>query len=133
LDKALSRLNLFLSILISCLALNVKAEEVSSRIWTNYVDTVQQSIAEKWKPKGFLQSYYTMVVFEVNPDGSLRRIELDKSSGNKSFDAFALDTVKLAAPFNALPVATKPIKIKYFFDFEYKTEDFILDSGTVRD
>ncbi len=129
----MSRLNLLLSILISCLALSAKAEEVSSRIWTNYVDTVQQAIAEKWKPKGFLQSYYTMVVFEVNPDGSLRRIELDKSSGNKSFDAFALDTVKLAAPFNALPVATKPIKIKYFFDFDYKTEDFILDSGTVRD
>ncbi len=127
--KALVKLRIALIIIISCFALNLRAEELSSRIWANYIDTVQQAIADKWKPKGFLQSYYAVVNFEINPDGSLKKIKLEKASGNKEFDGVAMSTVKLAAPFQELPAKDKPIKIQYYFDFQYKTEDFILDSG----
>ena len=60
--------------------LSVKAEETSNRIWANYVDSVQQMVTEQWKPKGFLESYYAVVGFEVNQDGSLKRIKLEQKS-----------------------------------------------------
>ncbi len=123
--------------LLFVLALNfsiqaVKAEETSTRIWANYVDTVQEAVTEKWKPRGFLESYYSLASFEINQDGSLKSVKLEKTSGNKSFDAYALDSIKLAAPFAAMPASNKPIKVKYYFDYKYQTEDFILDSGAIK-
>ncbi len=113
-------------------ASTASAEETSTRIWANYVDSVQKMVTEQWKPKGFLESYYAVVGFEVNQDGSLKRIKLEQKSGNSEFDLVALDAVKLAAPFAAMPDTNKPIKIKYYFDYQYKTEDFILDSGLIK-
>lgn|GEM_PF-4604208 len=118
-----------IAITLIVIASAAQAEETSTRIWANYVDSVRDMITEKWKPKGFLESYYATAILEVNQDGSLRKINLEKKSGNSEFDAYALSSVKLAAPFAASPETNKPIKIRYYFDYQYKTEDFILGSG----
>ncbi len=125
-------LNLLLAISLSFFTQSTKAEETSTRIWTNYIETVQAMITEQWRPKGFLESYYTVVNFELNQDGSLKSVKLEKKSGNKEFDAYAINTVKLAAPFAEMPSTNKPIKVKYYFDYKYQTEDFILDSGAIK-
>ena len=103
---------------------SVQAEDLSPRIWSNYVETVRGIISDKWRPRGFLESYYAEISFELNSDGSLRDIDLDKKSTNREFDTYAMDTIKLSAPFPHFPDgAHKPIRIKYYFDFHYKIED----------
>lgn len=48
--------------------------------------------------------YGTLVVsVELNPDGSLRNVEVSKSSGHKVLDNAAKRIVRLAAPYGAFP------------------------------
>ncbi len=44
-----------------------------------------------------------LVTVEIRVDGSLEKVEINRSSGHKALDQAALDIVRLAAPFAALP------------------------------
>lgn len=44
-----------------------------------------------------------LVTVEIRVDGSLEKVEINRSSGHKALDQAAVDIVRLAAPFSALP------------------------------
>jgi protein TonB len=44
-----------------------------------------------------------LVTVEIRVDGSLEKVEINRSSGHKALDQAALDIVRLAAPFSPLP------------------------------
>lgn len=44
-----------------------------------------------------------LVTVEIRVDGSLEKVEINRSSGHKALDQAAIDIVRLAAPFSALP------------------------------
>ena len=43
------------------------------------------------------------VIIEVNQDGNVMRIRLEKSSGNETFDQIVVETIRLASPLPAPP------------------------------
>lgn len=63
----------------------------------------------------------------IGPDGSLRDIVVKESSGDRAVDQAAVNILRLAAPFQALPEAVErefgEIRFAYEWDFIHETGD----------
>ncbi|PJF38407.1 MAG: hypothetical protein CUN55_17370, partial [Phototrophicales bacterium] len=88
-------------------------------------------IAENWNPEGFTESLYAVLMLEINTDGSLKSIKTVSESGNKKFDREAIKAVKLSAPFKAMAPSAEPIKMEYYFDLQFNTEDYVMKSEEI--
>lgn len=69
-----------------------------------YVSQVRASLWDEWSSRmprgGFLSC---VLVFRVQRDGNMKKISVEKSSGNKLFDFSAMSAAEQAAPFPPLP------------------------------
>lgn len=84
-----------------------------------YMNYVQKRIEHNWYPQHLQKSNKAIVEFEVNRDGSVKRIKIIESSGDKYSDQAAIQAVKWATPLPALPASTKDPSVTVHFDFQY--------------
>ncbi len=87
-----------------------------------YIARMHRRIHELWG-FGFLESLddkgsdyplnnpdlWTNLEVSVNPDGSVHKVTIAKTSGKTEFDVAAIDTVLSAAPFDATPEAIRSV------------------------
>jgi TonB family protein len=79
---------------------------VSSSQMNAYYALIWSRIKSQWAlPRGILQSDNLEAIIDVKilRDGTVSRLEIEKSSGNRYFDQSAVKAVRKASPFPALP------------------------------
>ena len=80
--------------------------EVTSSRMNAYYALIWSRIKSQWAlPRGILQTDNLEAIIDVKiqRDGSVSRLEIEKSSGNRYFDQSAVKAVRKASPFPALP------------------------------
>jgi TonB family protein len=60
------------------------------------------------------QELWTNLEIAVNPDGSVHKVTIAKTSGQTQFDVAAVDTVLSAAPYDATPEAIRSVNGKVY-------------------
>lgn len=90
---------------------------LNSRRWkyASFFNRVRDQVAEKWQPNAVmslrdpdgrrfgLQTRITRLLIRLNPDGSLKQVQLDRSSGVDVLDEEAIRAVRAAQPFRNPP------------------------------
>lgn len=76
-----------------------------------YFQTIRDYIRAHWKIPNWIQAdnLNTLIVLKINDDGSIKTLEVSKSSGNKDFDELSINSVKNASPFPSPPLSVKDI------------------------
>jgi len=67
-----------------------------------YIAQVHRKIKERWDGYA-LAGQQPALIFEIGREGDLRRVTIDKSSGNRYYDLAAIRAVTEARPFPPLP------------------------------
>lgn len=84
-----------------------------------YTQEVYKRIRECWWVPKRLLFIQVELNFEINKDGSLGKVSIEKSSGDKNADRLAMISVKRAGPFKPLPDGVEaPLRLGYNFGFK---------------
>lgn len=73
----------------------------------SYMNNLQKQIKKHLHKRKRLGGSKCMVHFKIHKDGSLSDLRLMKPSDSHTFDDAALEAIRKASPFNALPQLTK--------------------------
>lgn len=83
-----------------------------------YMADLQRRIKKCWFPPKGNETKRVVVVFKIHRSGELSHLLIEKSSGVAVADQAALEAVKRAVPFRALPTgAPDNIDIEFTFDY----------------
>ena len=82
------------------------------KIKKDWYDTIPDSARSGKKGK-------TIITFEIQRNGGVDAVSLEKSSGDDALDQAALKAVQDSAPYEALPTAFEGPRIKLRFIFLY--------------
>ena len=79
--------------------------ELDTVLMYGYFTRIRSHIKMFWNLPRFLadKNYKATVVIEVNSEGNIMRIRLEKSSGNESFDQIVIETIRIASPLPKPP------------------------------
>lgn len=96
-----------------------------------YTNEIYKRIRECWWVPKRLLFMQVELNFEINKDGSLRKVSIGKSSGDRNADLLAMIGVKRAGPFKPLPEGVEaPLKLGYNFGFKNDHDkDFSIFNG----
>ncbi len=74
-----------------------------------YYDAVWERIKGNWKIPGYLKGKGLIVVISIKlrKDGTVEDMYIERSSGNRVFDDFAVKAIKASSPFPPIPDAVK--------------------------
>lgn len=84
-----------------------------------YMRELQRRIKMNWEPPKGNESKRVVLLFKIAKDGKLLSVSVFKSSGLQNVDQAAINAVKVAAPFRALPAEYKGQNIDIQFTFDY--------------
>ncbi len=87
-------------------------------IYDDYKKDIESRIDLTWLPEKSQDSreHQIKVVFMIASNGNVQNLSLLSSSGDKKLDAAAIEAIKKAAPFKALPeTAPKLLDVQYIF------------------
>ena len=87
-------------------------------IYDDYKKDIESRIDLTWLPEKSQDSreHQIKVVFMIASNGNVQNLSLLSSSGDKKLDAAAIEAIKKAAPFKALPeTAPKLLGVQYIF------------------
>jgi periplasmic protein TonB len=79
---------------------------------------LQRRVKRNWIPPEQGNSRRSVLRFSISRNGEVSNLRIGKSSGNPDSDAAAMDAVRRAAPFRALPTAYKQRNIDIQFTFD---------------
>src|SRR5206468_2157534 len=82
-----------------------------------YLRQVEGKISQRWEAKS--DGVQPQVIFEINRDGKIRALVVEKSSGNPLSDQAALRAVTEAAPFPPLPEEFRETFLRVHMGFTY--------------
>lgn len=85
----------------------------------SYMEYLQKKIKLNWTPPKDKQSKDIIAIFKLDKYGSLKNLNIKKSSGDKIFDEEALNAISKAAPFAPLPQELKDDSMNIEFSFNY--------------
>ncbi|MEM0951105.1 MAG: TonB family protein [Cyanobacteria bacterium P01_H01_bin.74] len=80
---------------------------------------IEKKIKQNWVPPRDSRSRQVMVLFYLSREGTVLRVDIKKSSGEKTADAAALNAVKAASPFKPLPAEIVEPVLPVEFTFDY--------------
>ena len=86
-----------------------------------YLSRVQAKVTEKWVGKA-LPGQQPVAVFEINREGQVSRIAIEKSSGNSYYDQAAVRAITEANPFPPLPAEFPGQMLRVHLGFNFTTE-----------
>src|SRR5574344_893662 len=78
-------------------------EEINNVDLIPYAEEIKKKIKENWDPPYFGKSYKIIALFKISSKGKLFSIQVEKSSGYRTIDDIAVNTIKASAPFNPFP------------------------------
>ena len=75
--------------------------QLSEKELNRYIAMIQAAVLKHWKVPADLSDFRQdpIVTMELNPDGSVRRLEVAVSSGSPALDASLIRAIQAAAPF----------------------------------
>ncbi|MBY0547640.1 MAG: TonB family protein [Candidatus Obscuribacterales bacterium] len=83
-----------------------------------YMGALQRRIKKGWFPPKGSETKRVIVVFQLDQSGTLVKLALDKTSGDKVSDEAALEAVRNGSPFDVLPTGSpKYVDIQFTFDY----------------
>jgi TonB family protein len=85
-----------------------------------YLAKVQDKIRAHWQPPTVDQPKHVVVLYRIACNGQLEQAKIKASSGIPVADQAALNAVKSASPFPALPVTYVGRHVDVEFDFDYE-------------
>src|SRR5574344_622230 len=97
-------------------------EEINNVDLIPYAEEIKKKIKENWDPPYFGKSYKIIALFKISSKGKLFSIKLEKSSGYRTIDDIAVNTIKASAPFNPFPQGSKNKSIAIQFTFSYNSQ-----------
>jgi colicin import membrane protein len=86
-----------------------------------YLSRVQAKVTERWAGKA-LPGQQPVAVFEINRDGQVSRLAIEKSSGNSYYDQAALRAITDANPFPPLPAEFPGQTLRVHLGFNFSAE-----------
>jgi protein TonB len=86
-----------------------------------YLSRVQAKVTERWVGKA-LPGQQPVAVFEINRDGQVSGLAIEKSSGNSYYDQAALRAITEANPFPPLPAEFPGKTIRVHLGFNFSAE-----------
>jgi TonB family protein len=72
-----------------------------------YLDQVESRIMAVWKLPEKVEGRRVIVRMQLESSGRVSNVRVEKSSGDKTFDASAVTAVRTASPFPAVPESAK--------------------------
>jgi len=75
--------------------------QLSEKEVNRYIAMIQAAVLKHWKVPADLSDFRQdpIVTMELNPDGSVRRLDITVSSGSPALDASLVRAIQAAAPF----------------------------------
>lgn len=106
----------------SKLSKNASEQDVNKQAdFKFYLKNMQKRIKKNWKPpKNLDKDNRAVLFFTVNKQGEVTFCKVLISSKDEALDKSAIDAVKAAVPFEALPKTYKCETIDVIFTFDYK-------------
>jgi protein TonB len=86
-----------------------------------YLSRVQAKVTERWAGKA-LPGQQPVAVFEINREGQVSRLAIEKSSGNSYYDQAALRAITEANPFPPLPAEFPGQTLRVHLGFNFSAE-----------
>jgi TonB family protein len=86
-----------------------------------YLSRVQAKVTERWSGKA-LPGQQPVAVFEINREGQVSRLAIEKSSGNSYYDQAALRAITEANPFPPLPAEFPGQTLRVHLGFNFSAE-----------
>ena len=86
-----------------------------------YLSRVQAKVTERWAGKA-LPGQQPVAVFEINRDGQVSRLAIERSSGNSYYDQAALRAITEANPFPPLPAEFPGQTLRVHLGFNFSAE-----------
>jgi TonB family protein len=88
---------------------------------TAYQQKIYQKVAASWKrpSEAPATGKKAVVIAHIRKDGKIPEPVLHLKSGSEAWDTAALEAVRSAAPFDALPAAYARPSVEVHFHFEY--------------
>lgn len=86
-----------------------------------YLSRVQAKVTERWSGKA-LPGQQPVAVFEINREGQVSRLAIEKSSGNPYYDQAALRAITEANPFPPLPAEFPGQTLRVHLGFNFSAE-----------
>jgi protein TonB len=86
-----------------------------------YLSRVQAKVTERWAGKA-LPGQQPVAVFDINREGHVSRLAIEKSSGNSYYDQAALRAITEANPFPPLPAEFPGQTLRVHLGFNFSAE-----------
>jgi TonB family protein len=86
-----------------------------------YLSRVQAKVTERWAGKA-IPGQQPVAVFDINRDGQVSRLSIEKSSGNSYYDQAALRAITEANPFPPLPAEYAGQTLRVHLGFNFSAE-----------
>jgi TonB family protein len=86
-----------------------------------YLSRVQAKVTERWSGKA-LPGQQPVAVFEINREGQVSKLAIEKSSGNTYYDQAALRAITEANPFPPLPAEFTGQTLRVHLGFNFSAE-----------
>ena len=94
---------------------------VSNFPYAWYVNAIRKKIDENWDvSQGFAQKINAEISFTILRDGSIVRVEIERSSKDKNFDQLATRAIEHCYPFAPLPSTYKESNLRVHIRFSLK-------------
>lgn len=95
-------------------------KEIDDIVFANYIDTVQNKINSNWRPSSFRSKRDAIAFLEIEKDGTVKNMVIQKSGNKKKFDMEIFDAINRSVPFDVLPAELnadyKNIQLEFVYD-----------------
>ncbi len=83
-----------------------------------YLQVIERKIQSSWRrPTGSREGQEAVAIFEISPDGQVRRVSIEKTSGDPVYDQAAVRAIMEANPFPPLPPEFKEPPLRVHLGF----------------
>lgn len=97
-----------------------KQKNIEDLAYANYLDNMQSKINANWKPKNLRKKRDAIALVNIDKDGTINTIKIQKSGGKKRFDSDVYDAITRSVPFDALPSELKAdyknVQLEFVYD-----------------
>ena len=83
-----------------------------------YMNAIVRKVTERWVDRA-LQGRQPVALVEIGRDGQIRRLSIEKTSGNPYYDQAALRAITESNPFPPLPTEYKEPVLRVHFGFNF--------------
>lgn len=88
--------------------------------YTEYANNLQEKINSNWNPKSFKKKRNATVNLNIDKDGTIEDIKIQKSSNKKKFDFEVMNSITKSVPLGTLPTSMESEDKNIQLNFSYE-------------